>query len=201
VIARGWKIVVALALLGLVGGALMWAVVPPAYLSTTRFFVASDVTSEDPEELFNRNEIAAQRINSYLPLILSDKMTDAVIKWLGDNGPEGDFADKVTATTIPETVIIDVQVEASSPEESQRLAEAYGAVAPGVISAVEAVGSDQAAQVALTEIEAPDLGRRETPGLGRSLLFGALLGLVLGVGGLVLWGAVRRETAVPGSAM
>jgi capsular polysaccharide biosynthesis protein len=195
-IKRGWKLIVALVLLGAVCGALLTLVKPAQYVSSTRFFVASSVSSADPEELFNRNQIAAQRVKSYVELMVSDAMRDAVAE---EVGPDVSLDDEVTVTGLPETVIIDVQVRATSPEDAQQLAQAYATVAPGLVSDVESVGTAKAAQVALTVIEEPEPGERESATLIWGLLSGALLGLVLGVGGVVLWGAVRRESQAGGT--
>jgi receptor protein-tyrosine kinase len=86
-----------------------------------------------------------------------------------------------------------VTVTGDTPKAAQTLAQAYGEVVPDLVDEVEAVGSQEAAQVALTVVDEPDLGRPATPGLLRSVFFGLLLGLILGIGGSVLWGAIRRE--------
>lgn len=192
-VRHGWRWIAALVLLGVVAGAVMASAATPKFVSTTRFFVASAVDSPDPEELFNRNQIAQQRVQSYVELMLSDTMTEAVIEELGDAAPAGGFADNTTATAPPETVILDVQVTGNSPEEAQNIAAAYAAVAPGVVADVESAGTVKGAQVALTPIEAPQLGERETPTVLRAMVFGGLLGLVVGLGITVLWSAVRRE--------
>lgn len=190
-IKRGWKLIAALVLLGMVAGAVLTMVRPAQYVSSVRFFVASSVTSDDPEELFQRNQIAAQRVKSYVELLLSDTMTAEVAK---EVGTEPALEDEVTASGLPETVIIDVQVRGRSPKEAQEVAEAYATVAPQLVSDVESVGTEKAAQVALSVIEAPKLGERESATLVWGVLSGALLGFVLGLGGVVLWGALRRES-------
>ena len=194
-IKRSWKLITALVVLGAVLGAVMASVMPAKYVSTTRFFVASAVSSDDPDELFDRNQIAGQRVKSYVELIQSDRMTEAVLADLGEDVAVFDADDDITALALPETVIIDVQVTGSTAEDAQMLAAAYGDVAPGVVSEVESIGTVKAAQVALTVIQAAKPGERETPSLLSGLLLGALLGLVLGAGGAVLVAAVRREAA------
>lgn len=199
-VRAAWKLIIALCVLGAVLGGVLAGVVPPKYVSTTRFFVASAVTSDDPEELFDRNMIATQRVKSYVQLIDSDAMTTAVVEELGDTGPEFDPDFDVESVDIPETVIIDVQVTADSADSAQRLAQAYADVVPAQVSEVESIGTAKAAQVALSVIESPEPGERESPGVPHGIVFGALLGLVLGAGGTILWGAIRRERAADESA-
>jgi capsular polysaccharide biosynthesis protein len=139
-------------------------------------------------------------VKSYVQLIDSGAMATAVVEELGDTSTEFDPDFDVESVDIPETVIIDVQVTADSAKSAQRLAQAYADVVPAQVSEVESIGTAKAAQVALSVIESPKPGERESPGVPYGIVFGALLGLVLGAGGTILWGAIRRERAADESA-
>ena len=102
----------------------------------------------------------------------------------------------MTATTIPNTVILDLQVTGPTPEAAQQAAEAYAKAVPAVIAQVERVsGNEESAQVSVTPIVNPRLGVPTKQNLAVQLAMGALLGIVVGAGFVVIRAAVRRDPA------
>jgi capsular polysaccharide biosynthesis protein len=194
-LVAGWKIILAAGLVGTVlAGVLSWTT-DPQYVSTARFFVAAEADSRNPEELFQRNQIAGQRLASYVELVSSDAVSTEVARILGDDNLAADLPDQVTATTIPNTVILDLQVTGDTPRAAQRAAEAYAEAVPTVISQLEEVGNQQAAQVSVTPIVNPKLGVPTKQKLPVQLAMGGLLGVVVGAGVVVIRAAIKRDSS------
>lgn len=192
-LVAGWKVIVAAALLGVALAALLSWTTDAKYVSNARFFVAAKVESKDPEELFQRNQIARDRLLSYVELVKSDAVSTEVARILGDEDLMEAMPDRVTATTIPNTVILDLQVTGDSPEEAQRAAQAYAEAVPTVISQVEEVGNKDAAQVSVTPIVNPGLGVSTKQKLPIQLAMGGLLGAVVGAGVVVIRASIKKD--------
>ena len=180
----GWKIILSTTVV-----ALALALVPtvrevPVYSSSTELFVASSANTNDPEELYQRNAIAAQRMLSYVEAASGDLVADKVTEELGD-----EIDASVVAESVAGTVVLRVTASGSEAEHVRDVASAYADVMPSVIADIEDVGDPDAAQVRVSVIDSADLGTASP----RSFLPALVLGLVLGLGfGLVI--VVARET-------
>ena len=192
-VRNGWKIVAACVVLGLLAGLAQSLLAEPSYVSSTRLFVAAEADSEDPDELYYRNQIAAARINSYVELVQSDAVAMAAAEVLRTKATVEDLAGSVAASTIPNTVLLDIQARADTPTQARELAAAYAEVLPEVIADLETVGDDRAAQVKVSTVNQAAPAEPANPGTARTVGLGALLGLVVGVGAAIVVGAVRRE--------
>ncbi|WP_107705069.1 YveK family protein [Nocardioides allogilvus] len=180
----GWKII-----LGILVAAVTLSFIPvlnstPVYSSSTDLFVATSANTDDPEELYQRNAIAAQRVASYVSAASGDVVADKVAEALG-----GDLDATVVAEAISGTVVIRITATGPDAERVRDVAAAYAEVVPGVIEDLEAVGDNTSAQVRVTVIDEADVPG-ETP---RSYLPNIVLSLILGLGlGLVI--VMLRET-------
>lgn len=203
---RGWIVVVVAVVAGVALAALLSSQTNPAYVSSARLFVAAQTDTDDAEELFQRNQIAVQRMVSYVELVGSEGTAEEAARVLGGGTQASSLTGRVTASTVPSTVIIDLQATGSTPEDAQRLAQAYTEAVPRIISEVERVGDGESAQVSVTPIASPGLGVSSRPGLARELVLGGLVGLVLGAALVLALHVIRRDAAsrapvaVPSSA-
>jgi capsular polysaccharide biosynthesis protein len=191
-IVRGWKVVVLAGLLGfLVAGLMAWRT-DAEYVSNARLFVAAASDSKDPEELFQRNMIATQRLASYVELVSSDALAAEVAKILGEDADSPSLESSVTASTVPDTVIIDLEVTRPTPEDARRVAEAYSIAVPKVISQVEKIGDQDAAQVSVTPIVSARPGVSTKQGTLVQAVLGALLAMLVGAGVMVIRASLHR---------
>jgi capsular polysaccharide biosynthesis protein len=92
------------------------------------------------------------------------------------------------------TVVIDVQVSADTPEDARELANAYAEVAGRLIPDIEGEGSP----ISVTVIDQPELGKSVTRGPVANLMVGALLGASLAAVAIVVAGQLRRRGGDPG---
>jgi capsular exopolysaccharide synthesis family protein len=156
------------------------------YTSTTQFFV-STADSANSSQLAQGGTFTQQRVKSYSQLLKAPKLLDPVIAKAGVDDTPGALAAKITATTPPDTVLIDVTVTDPSPTKARDIAQAIAEVFPTVVSDLEKVSptADSPVKVTLlrepTESEAP-----VSPRPARNLALGLFLGLLLGFGAAVL---------------
>ena len=118
---RGWRTI----LLGLVlGGLAGWLAVhyaTPVYTTDTRFFIATS-TSENTNAAYEGNLFSQQRVTSYAEVITDQKLLDAVRRDVGLPLTTQQLAGEVSATVVPNTVILDVTVQDSSPTRAVAIA-------------------------------------------------------------------------------
>jgi capsular polysaccharide biosynthesis protein len=180
----GWKIILSTVVVALILAMIPTLRAAPTYSTSTDLFVATSANTNDPEELYQRNAIAAQRMPSYVVAVSGDVVSDKVVDELG-----GDLDASVTAESISGTVVLRITVTGSDAEHVRDVASAYADVMPDVIADIEEVGDPDATQLRVSVIDAADVPSASP----RSFLPGLVLALVLGLGlGLVI--VVARET-------
>lgn len=181
-----WVLVGAVLVAGV--GALMGSIARPSYVSTVRLYLSTDIQPGDPEKLYAQYQITSARVASQMELLRSGLMEQEVEAFLDTKSSDA-TPQSVTVTVPLNTVVIDVQVAASSPEDAQLLAQAYGEVAPEVIKQVEGQG----APIAATVIDQPDPGESVRRGTLPNVVIGALLGAALAAAAAVTVGQLRRR--------
>ena len=187
VVRKRWRVILLVVLLcvGLASAATLAAT--KIYESRTQFFV-STTGSDDSGALLQGSTFTQQRVKSYAQLLTTPRILAPVAAAVGVTG---DIADQVTATTPPDTVLIEVAVRDSSPAAGQgdRHRDRQGvphrgqrARDPGRHRREPGQGDRRAA---------PDHARRRrsAPSRCATSLLGAVLGLLLGLGA-----ALVRET-------
>ncbi len=102
---------------------LTWILLTPAkFVSTTQLMVT--IQGSTTAAAYQNDQVVAGRINSYIPLLTSDVVSQRVIDRLGLPMTAPELAAKISATNVPpKTSIIDVAVTDESPEQAQRIAD------------------------------------------------------------------------------
>ena len=167
-------------------GAWMTVRQPGTFVSTTRMYVASAVVFDEPDKRYSEYRVSPERVASLVQLLGSDLTAQTVAERVGDE-LDAPWTDSVLVTTPPGTVIVDVQVTASSATSAREVAEAYGAVAPDVIDDVEG----EAAPIDVTVIDPPSEGVAESRGPVASAVVGGALGAALAAAVLVFVAWIR----------
>lgn len=191
-IRSGWRIVLAALLLSLAVGVTLTLVEAPRYTAVTELFVAARTDSQDPEELYERNQVAAARMASYAEVVGGDAMAAQVAEAVGvDRIP----TDTVEVTAVPGTVVMTIAATSTSARRAQEIAAAYADLAPAFIDDLEAVeGDDDAAQVRLRVIDVADVpDEPSSPDPVRNIVLSVLIGLGAGLGAAVVVRVIRRE--------
>lgn len=192
-VRSGWRLVAAVFAVAIVAGIAVTFLQSPSYTSTTKVFIAARTDSQDPEELYERNQVAAGRVASYAEVVAGDAMATRVSERVG--GEEIDPEEDVAAEAVPGTVVLEVAVTADSAERARDLTRAYAELLPTYVEELEAIdGDDDAAQVRLTVVDGAEIPEKaSSPDPLRNLVLAALVGLGAGLGVAVLVRVLRRE--------
>ncbi len=195
--ARWW-----MAFLGLVlGGGIAVAIslmTPTTYTSETQFFVAT-TNSTTSTDVLQGSQFAEQRASSYANLLTGEELAGLVLDDVDLDLSAGELAERITATPVMDTVLIDVTVSAPSAEEAQAIAAAIGAEFPQLVDRLEqSISEDGNSPVQVTVTRPADLPTDPAaPQLVRDGVIGLLAGLVLGVAASLLRAAWDRSTRDP----
>ena len=166
------------ALVGLaLGGLLGWSATP-LYSSSTQLFV-SVAGGTDTSSAYAGNLFSQQRVTSYAQLLTGEALAEDVVDELNlDLTPE-QVAGMVSASALPDTVILQATVTDTSAERARAIAEALGRQFTERVTELEA----DVSAVKVTTVQPPVLNPSPiSPSVGRNLAFGGVLGLLSGLG-------------------
>lgn len=186
-VARKRWLTIAITTLVVLGlAAVVTALQPKQYTSSTQFFVS--VSGQDNAALQQGSSFTQERVKSYAQLLTTPRALDPVVEELDDGTTADDLADKVTVTTPPETVLVEVEVEDRDPDHAQEIATVIGETFPEVVSEIERPeGSSGTSPIKVSLVEpASTEDTPSSPVPVRNLGLGLVLGLLLGVGLAVL---------------
>lgn len=187
---RGWVIILVTVLLALACAAGLTARKTDVYTTSTQLFIAASVPGAKPQELYQRNLIAAQRVSSYVTIAGGDLVADRVTEILGS-----DIGASVSVTIVPATVVMQITASGSDPDRVAEVANAYAKVLPGVIDEIEAI-DDSSAQLRITVVDEADVPSAPVPSSSLMLFVAALLfGLGLAFTIVTVREVLRREKA------
>lgn len=185
----GWHIVLGMIAVCVVCALFLAWPSQPTYASTTRLFIAAGSDTEDLSELEERNAIVAQRLASYVELVRSSSVADAVES---ATGLEVDGS-SVVPLALPGTVVMSVTVTAADAETARDIAAGYAEVLPGAIEELERVREDDSARIRAVVIDEATMPTNPVPTtFRRDLIAAVVLGAGVGVGIAVLRYAITH---------
>src|SRR5688572_22591229 len=86
----------------------------PKYSSTARLFVSTSL--HDTDQAYQGSLFSAQRVTSYADLVSGREVSSRVIDRLGVDMTPTALSEKVSASVVPETVILEVGVTDPNPQ-------------------------------------------------------------------------------------
>lgn len=177
--SRWWMPVVGV-LAGLAAaGVLAWSTTH-LYASTTRLFV-SVASPTDPSAAYQGQLFSQQRVTSYAELLTGQQLAGSVVTDLGLSMSPAQVAREVTATPVPDTVLLDVTVTDPSAARARDIAASLSRQFTRYVSELER-GPTDAPSVTVTTVQPAQLNPGPvSPDLVRYLSIGATLGLVVGI--------------------
>lgn len=180
-VRAGWWLVAAAVLLGVViAGTLSW-LATPLYSSSTRLFV-STAGSTDAAAAYQGNLFSQERVTSYAQLLAGEQLAARVVGDLGLEMTPAQVAGEVTATPVPNTVILDVTVTDPSPRRAQRIAATLGQEFTRQVVELETPSGSSTSTVKVTVVQPAQLDLTPvSPRWPRNVALGGLLGLVVGL--------------------
>ncbi len=125
VLRKGWKVIGALALIGAIIAGVFSMLATPQYRATsTLFFYISGADSTT--QLLQGSTYAQNQVRSFALLAEQPVVLDPVIKQLNLNTTSVQLSKQVTTTVPLDTVVMDVSVTDTSPEQAAAIANAIG---------------------------------------------------------------------------
>jgi capsular exopolysaccharide synthesis family protein len=177
-----WRAILAGLLLGIAVAVGIVVTATPLYAAQVTLFVSAG-TSADASAALDRSQLSSQRMQTYVKLIMSDRVAGDVVQSLAlpMTGPE--LAGRIAASSEPETVLLDAIV---SDEDPVRAATIANTLAEQFISAVEdleqpggVIPGDAVVSASVFEDAVPP-AEPDWPRPVLTIAIGALLGLLAG---------------------
>jgi receptor protein-tyrosine kinase len=161
------------------------------------FVASSDLST--PSEAVQGSLFSQQRLASYARLVSGRDLSSRVIQETGVDTTPALMAQRLSAVPVPDTVLIDVTVTASSPEEAQRIAQAVGSQFPGLVAELEtSPGKTAESPARVAVVEEPELPAAPTsPNPIRNVAVGVILGALVGLAQPVIRSVWDRSVRFP----
>ncbi|WP_241384817.1 polysaccharide biosynthesis tyrosine autokinase [Rhodococcus sp. CH91] len=182
-----WRIVAVttvVAVLAALGASLLTT---PQYEAKTRLFVSTS-SGASVQEIYQGNLFSQQRVTSYTELLAGTTLAQRTLDKLGitDISPV-ELAGKVTASSTPDTVLIDTAVTDESPERARDLANALSDEFVVMARELETPedGGPPTARVVVEQYAATP-SSPVTPQTTRNVALGLAVGVLLGIALAVL---------------
>jgi capsular exopolysaccharide synthesis family protein len=186
VVRKRWRVILLVVLICVALASAATLAATKIYESRTQFFV-STTGADDSGALLQGSTFTQQRVKSYAQLLTTPVILAPVAASVGVTG---DLSAQVTATTPPDTVLIEVAVRDSSPVQAKAIATAISKEFPSAVSELETPPGTDVGPVKVTVVQPPTTPTSPvSPKPVRNILLGAVLGLLLGLGA-----ALVRET-------
>lgn len=192
-----WWLPLTCALLGAVAAMVHSLLQTPLYNSSIQMFV-STAQSSSTADAFQGSQLSQQRVASYARLISGEKLASRVVDRLSLATDPSELAESITASAVPETVLLDVTVADPSAVRAEQIASAIGEEFPRLVAELEPVTVGASSPVKVTVSESPQVAAAPTtPQIGRTVLVGAIAGLFAGAGLAVLRRRLDRSVTDP----
>ncbi|OZF55229.1 protein tyrosine kinase [Rhodococcus sp. 14-2470-1b] len=181
-----WMVIVVTVAVAVLGALAVSLLTTPTYQSSSRVFVSTSGGST-VSETYQGNLFSQQRVASYSELVTGETLAARTIDELGLNMTPAQLASKVTATSTPDTVLLDIVVVDTSPGLARDIANSLATQLTTLVRELETPedGGTPAAGVRLVE-QAKESSAPVSPKTTRNLALGAAVGLLLGIALAVL---------------
>jgi capsular exopolysaccharide synthesis family protein len=187
VLRRRWTIVAASVLLSLTAAALATARMSPQYAASITMIVSVPGDGGSPAGAYQAGLLSQDRAKSYAKLIQSRSVASAVSGALGDGLTAEELGPKISATAVPETVLLRATVTDRSPALAMRIGHTLGTEFARYVDGIERPARGAPARVRVTVADDADLPRAPvSPRPVRNLGLGLAVGLIVGAVGAVL---------------
>ncbi|WP_426565227.1 polysaccharide biosynthesis tyrosine autokinase [Angustibacter sp. McL0619] len=183
ILRKRWRIVTAAALLMLALASVLTLTATPIYQAEAQLFVSTS-GKDDASSLLQGSSFTQQRVKSYAELVTSPPVLTPVIDRLHLNTTPQVLATSITADAPLDTVLINVTVRDSSPEQAAAIAAEVAKTFSATVAELEKpTDSNAAAPVKVSVVREPSVPTSPvSPKPVRNLALGLLLGLAAGVG-------------------
>jgi len=179
VVRKRWRVILLVVLVCVGLASALTVSQTKIYESRTQFFV-STTGADDNVGLLQGSTFTQQRVKSYAQLLTTPRILAPVAASVGVTG---DIAGRVTATTPPDTVLIEVAVRDPSPAQAEAIATAIAKEFPTAVGELETRPGSDVSPVKVTVVQPPTTPTSPvSPKPVRNIALGAVLGVLLGLG-------------------
>ncbi len=178
-----WLIIVATVVAALAVAVAVLLLATPQYEASAQLFVSTQTGSDSSIDLLQGSSFTQQRVKSYTAIATSPAVLRPVIDTLGLDVDPATLARSVTASTPTDTVLIDISVRDTSPQQAARIADAVATQFGQTVVSLERPSGNGSTPVRVTVVQQPTVP--SVPVSPRPVLdvgLGLLLGLALGIG-------------------
>ncbi|MGH4007945.1 MAG: polysaccharide biosynthesis tyrosine autokinase [Pseudonocardiaceae bacterium] len=179
-----WIVVVSAVVVAVIAGGVVAFLRPPEYTAKLTMYVAAQTGDDTTNSAFQGAQLSQQRVTSYIELVSSTRVSREVIDRLGLADTPQAVAERITASSPPESVLINVAVTGRSPEQVAAMANTTGDVLTELVADLEQPKvPNEVPPVAVRVVESAAVPTApSSTGLPVTLALGLLTGLALGVG-------------------
>ncbi len=181
VIRRRWPLIVACVLVVTAVAAAVTFRTTPQYQSQAELFVST--VDESADSAYQGSLFSAQRVASYADLADGRELAQRVIDDLALEMDSSELTSKITASVVPETVILSLAVEDPDPKQAKRIAASVSDELTELIDELETPEGRADAPIKATVVDSASLPESPvSPQPVRNIGLGLVLGLLLGLG-------------------
>ena len=206
-----WGIAVLCVVLGLLGAGVATYLTPRAYSSDVTLYVSLQGRAESSDDAYQADRLAQARVQSYVPLLTDERITQPVIDRLALAMTPAELASRITITVEPESTVLTAAVRDSTPDGAAAIANAVAAEFVGLVGELEqpigpappAPPPGQPAQEPTrigVQVVRPAVAQPVpvSPDMPFNLALGGALGLLVGIAAMVV--RDMRDTSVRSAA-
>lgn len=186
VLRKHWMVIALSAIAGVVLAVALSAATTPRYQAESQVFVSTR-SGDTLNDLVAGNSFTANQVSSYTALVTSPRVLQPVIDQLGLADTVDSLAERVTAESPEETVLITIAVSDPDPQLAAETADTIASSLATVVSDLESPSGDEGSPVQISTVrEAQVPASPVTPRTALNVVLGLVLGLLVGVGIAVL---------------
>jgi len=180
VLQRRWLLVVAATLLSLSVAVILTLTTKPTYEAATNLFVTTPAAS-NVGETYEGNLFSQQRVASYAELVTSEDVLAQTVDALKlDTAPET-LAGQITATAVPETVLINITVTDSSPMRAAQIANTVSEIFASRVANLETPDGAAAPMTRVVVAQQASVPQaRTSPNNKMNVALGGVVGVLAG---------------------
>ncbi len=167
---------------------------PRTYTSTAIFYVASPQSTTSSTDSYAGSQLSTERVKSYSELLTGPRVAADASALLGGRPSAEDIQKAVSADSVAETVVLNLGVTESTPQDAQLVGTAVATSFTRLVNSIESTGQPVNRPIVSTELIYPPTLPTYPAGPGTTMLLaaGLLAGVVLGVGAALGRRALRR---------
>jgi capsular exopolysaccharide synthesis family protein len=186
IVRKQWMLIAVVTGVAVAAAALLTLRTTPLYASTATLFISTS-TGDDAATAYQGGLFSQQRVRSYADLIDGESIAGSVRDSVAPARSVDDVQSSISASVVPDTVLLDLAVTDPDPEQAQRLATEVSVQFAALVADLETPPGSSEATVKVTVVDEADLpGSPISPQPARNLGLGLALGLLGGVGLAVL---------------